>query len=113
MGLRITDNHAGVSLAILDGELSIYGAAALKTEIEGLAADHDLLEIDLSRVTDIDTAGLQWMLMAKRLPGLSVRFVNHSPAVLGWLELSNLARAVGDPLVLLAAGRKSCTEEAP
>ena len=93
MGLRIQDSQA-----VVDGELTIYSVAALAGKLQSLGPGP--VDVDLSGVTDIDTAGLQWMLMAKRCPGLSVRFIKHSPAVLQLLELSNLAAAVGDPLVL-------------
>lgn len=93
VGLRIQDSQAAV-----DGELTIYSVASLASGLQSLGPGP--LDIDLSGVTDIDTAGLQWMLMAKRFPGLSVRFLKHSPAVLQLLELSNLAAAIGDPLVL-------------
>lgn len=86
--------------AAIDGEMTIYAVAALKNDIERALDGRGALEIDLSAVSDIDTAGLQLMLMAKRLPGKSVRFAAHSPAVLQMLELSNLARAIGDPLLL-------------
>ena len=39
------------------------------------------------------------MLMAKRSAGRSVRFVNHSAAVLRLLDLARLGGALGDPLL--------------
>lgn len=86
--------------AAIDGEMTIYTVAALKDEIERALGGRPALEIDLSAVTELDTAGLQLMLMAKRLPAKSVRFCAHSPAVLQMLELANLAQAIGDPLLL-------------
>ena len=86
--------------AAIDGEMTIYTVAVLKDEIERVLGGRGVLEIDLSAVSELDSAGLQLMLMAKRLPGKSVRFTAHSPAVLRMLELSNLARAIGDPLLL-------------
>ncbi|MBS1191844.1 MAG: hypothetical protein H6R10_3636 [Rhodocyclaceae bacterium] len=111
MALRILDIRPGACLAALEGELTVYQAAALRGEIERLAREHPVLEIDLAGATDADTAGLQLMLMAKRLAGATVRFVNHSPVVLRLLELSNLARAIGDPLVLLSPRNAAATEE--
>jgi anti-sigma B factor antagonist len=86
MGLSIVDSPSGACLAAIDGEMNIYAAAGLKEAIGRLAADCKILEIDLSGATEIDTAGLQLMLMAGRLPGCSVRFINPSPAVRQLLE---------------------------
>lgn len=47
----------------ITGELSIYRAAELKTELLlALARERDELALDLSGVTDIDVAGLQVLL---------------------------------------------------
>lgn len=90
----------------IDGEVTIYSVAALKAGLDALAPSLAEIEIDLSGVSEIDTAGLQLMLMAKRIEGRSVRFVNHSEVVLQLLEISNLAGAIGDPLILSAGGAK-------
>lgn len=90
--------------AAIDGPISIYTVASLKEEIGCALADHAALEIDLSAVDEIDTAGLQLMLMAKRVHGKSIQFTAHSVVVLDMLELSNLAGAVGDPLLLTTQG---------
>lgn len=97
MGLRILAGE-GAGAAAIEGELSIYTVADLKAEFAALAAGE--LEIDLSGVTDIDTAGLQWLLMAKRRAGGGLRFVQHSAPVLALIELARLAGRLGDPLVL-------------
>ncbi len=86
----------------IDGELTIYSVAELKAGFADLAPTFSEIEVDLSGVTEMDTTGLQLMLMTKRIEGRYVRFVNHSAAVLQLLEMSNLAGAVGDPLVLPA-----------
>jgi anti-anti-sigma regulatory factor len=65
-------------------------------------AAREEIEIDLSEVTDIDTAGLQLMLAAKRMPGKTLRFVGHGAPVLRIIELANVGHTLGDPLVLAA-----------
>lgn len=90
--------------ARLDGELTIHSVAALREELGACCAEGLSAEIDLSGVTDVDTAGLQWLLMAKRLRGCPVRFVNHSEPVIRMLELSNLEHQLGDPLVIAPKG---------
>jgi len=64
------------------------------------AGGADEVEVDLSGVNEIDTAGLQLMLQLKRKCGTRLRLVNHSPAVLQILDLSNLGAQFGDPVVL-------------
>lgn len=101
MTMRLNMTEAGLGgQAAIDGELTIHQVAALRDELSQACAQWPSIDIDLARVTEIDSAGLQWMLMTKRIPGLSVRFVNHSPTVIDWLDLSGLAQLIGDPLVV-------------
>ncbi len=93
---------AGTSLR-LDGELTIYRAAEVKQllldSLHGAAAQ----EIDLSGVTELDTAGVQLLMLAKRsaeAEGRTLHLANHSPAVLDVFQLLDLAGYFGDPLVI-------------
>lgn len=84
----------------LEGELTIFRAAELKPELlsEPLAR-----EIDLSGVTEIDSAGVQLLMLAKTAALAQQRdmaLVRHSPAVLEVFELLNLAAYFNDPLVM-------------
>jgi anti-anti-sigma factor len=92
----------------LDGELTIYRAAELKPRLlAALEATPDTLEIDLSGVTDFDTAGLQLRMVAHetaRASGRAIRLVGHSPAVLEVFELLDCAWFFGDPLVTAVIG---------
>lgn len=88
------------------GEFTIFTAQPLKEQllnaISGAAAAGDI-DIDLSDVTEIDTAGLQLMLMAKReagVEGKNVRFVRHSDPVLDLIDLCGLAGQFGDPVLI-------------
>ena len=94
------DSRVTVCRLTPEGELGIYSVSALRTRWLEVLAQHDTLEIDLGRIDEIDTAGLQLMLMAKRSSGRTVRFVNHSEAVLRLLDLANLGGALGDPLLV-------------
>ena len=86
--------------ASLSGELTIYTAGEIKGSCAKLLSKRKKLEIDLSAVTEIDTAGLQLMLLLKRKPGVEVSFANHSAPVLRLLDLTNLAGALGDPVLI-------------
>ncbi len=86
-----------------EGELSIYTVTGLRAQWLAALHQHDEIEIDLGRIEEIDTAGLQLMLMTKRCAGKTVRFVNHADAVLRLLELANLGGVLGDPLLVADA----------
>jgi len=86
----------------LSGELNIYTVAEIKATLADCMARAGRIEVDLFGITDVDTAGLQLMLIAKRNPGTEVRFVNHSRCVLRLVDLANLAGVLGDPLVIPA-----------
>jgi len=68
----------------LEGDLTIYNAAQLKGTFLSIVNASDNVEIDLSEISEIDTAGFQLMVMAKReceRLGKSIQYVNPSDAV--------------------------------
>lgn len=84
------------------GELTINTAAELLPQVTGEPGPD---EIDLSAVTELDSAGLQLLMLAKRLAtaqGRELQLVAHSAAVIEVFELLNVAAQFGDPLVLPA-----------
>ena len=94
----------------IDGELTIFRAAELKPL---LLADPLPLEIDLSGVTDIDTAGVQLLMLAKntaRAQQRDLRLVAHSPAVNEVFKLMNLAACFSETLTAPAAAASSASE---
>ena len=61
------------------------------------------VEVDLSAVGEIDSAGVQLMGAAKREAALrqkALRFSGHSPTVIDVLELCKLCSHLGDPLLI-------------
>lgn len=84
----------------IEGELTIFRAMELKPL---LLPTPPLDEIDLSGVTDLDTAGVQLLMLAKKTARADKRelsLVGHSPAVLEVFELLNVAAYFGDHLVM-------------
>ena len=80
----------------VEGELTIFRAAELKPLF---LETPELTEMDLSAVTELDTAGLQLLMLAKRTAlaqGRELQFTGHSPAVLDVLALLNVAADLGD-----------------
>jgi anti-anti-sigma factor len=87
----------------IEGELTIYRAAELKQTLLAAVAANEAVDVDLSQVSEFDSAGLQLLLLAKReagATGRTLRLVDHSPAVVEVLELFDLAAHFGDPLVV-------------
>jgi len=84
----------------IEGELTIFRAMELKPV---LLATPPVNEVDLSGVTDLDTAGVQLLMLAKKTAlaqQRDLRLVAHSPAVLEVFELLNVAAYFGDHLVM-------------
>lgn len=98
----------GATRLTVIGDLTIYQAMEIKQHlIEGVRADA-LVELDLSHVGEIDTAGFQLLALAKRESlelDHPLRIVGHSPAVREVIEFFNMAAFFGDPLVIQASER--------
>lgn len=89
----------------IDGELNIYRAAELKELLLTPLYQSISLEVDLSGVSEVDTAGVQLLMLAKRTAkehACELRLTAHSPAVLDVFELLDLAGVFGDPLLMPA-----------
>lgn len=87
----------------IQGEMTIYTAAEQKKELLAFIESGSALEINLSQVSELDTAGTQILILAKQEAARAqknLRFVMHSDAVLDVLELANLTNAFGDPLFI-------------
>ena len=87
----------------IKGELSIYTVAALRQQLLDAFEAAAEVDVDLSEVSEMDSAGMQLMVAAKReaaLRGKALRFSGHSPAVFDVLELCQLSGHLGDPLLI-------------
>jgi len=87
----------------IEGELSIYTAGEWKKRLDGLIDQGGSLELDLGAVQELDTAGLQLLIMAKKEAAArsqQLLLSNHSQAVLEVFELCGVAAFFGDPILL-------------
>ena len=87
----------------IEGTMTIYDAATQKKDLLNAFNTTNELEIDLSGVTEMDSAGLQLLVLLKReavREGKQVRLVAHSAASQDVLDIYNLAAYFGDPLVV-------------
>lgn len=87
----------------VSGDLTIYNALEFRKQLADHLSGVDELNIDLSEVSELDTAGVQILALAKRKSeqlGFSMHMDNHSVAVLEVLNIYNMVRYFGDPVVI-------------
>jgi anti-sigma B factor antagonist len=90
----------GSSRLSIEGELTVERAVELKEALVVRLSEQARLEIDLSKVTELDTAGVQLLLLAKQTAealGKELLLVEHSPAVREVFALLSLANHFDAP----------------
>lgn len=95
-----TANTPAPNVLKIDGEFTIFRAAELKPD---LLAEPAVTEIDLSGVTELDTAGVQLLMLAKKTAmtqGRDLRLTGHSAAVMDVFKLLNVAAYFDDQMVI-------------
>jgi anti-anti-sigma factor len=110
MTAKSKKNDGMLQLAIKD-DMTIYNADSLKETLLGYChpATQEL-QLDLSAVAEIDSAGLQLLLLLKaesQKRGFVLRLLRHSEAVIEVFELLKLSMYFGDPIVIPANWKKS------
>ena len=104
MTIQVRKQDRVCTLAV-EGEMTIYTAAENKADLFDQLDDCEELELDLSAVNEMDSAGLQILLVLKReaaVKGKQLHLVNHSHAVFEVLELLRMQSHFGDPVVIPA-----------
>jgi anti-anti-sigma factor len=89
----------------IEGEMTIYRAAELKQTLLMPIVESAVVEFNLSRVTELDSAGVQLLMLAKRTAQArhcELRLVELSAAVLEVMELLNLGSYFGNELIFTA-----------
>jgi anti-sigma B factor antagonist len=97
------ENKNASSTLNIKGEMSIYRALELKQTLLDSVTKFEDLEVNLADVTELDTAGIQILMLAKRQAQEThrhFRLTAHSPAVLEVFEILNLAAYFGDPMII-------------
>jgi len=94
----------GKAVLGLTGEMTIYEAEKIrKCVMDSVFSDADSVEINLSGVEEIDTCGIQVLMLAKRESerlDKELVLTSHSSSVLELMDVFNLADYFGDPIVL-------------
>lgn len=88
------DGQNGIRHVALSGEVTVFNANAVRDQLLGALKETGDLDVDLSEVTEIDTAGVQLILAARReakARSKAVRFSGCSPVVLDVMGLLGLS----------------------
>jgi anti-anti-sigma factor len=96
-----TDRHT----LPIEGDVSIYTVGELKSQLLQAMTQHPALDLDLTMVTEIDGAGVQLLMSARKQAlamGQTLTLSNHSMPVIEMWERLDLAGWFGDPLILPA-----------
>ena len=87
----------------IKGEMSIFTALTVRQQLLDALEQPGDVEVDLSSVSEMDSAGVQLLIAAKREAALharTLRFSGHSRAVFDLLELYDVAGQLGDPVLI-------------
>ncbi|MCX7166842.1 MAG: STAS domain-containing protein [Rhodocyclales bacterium] len=98
----------GATRLTVDGDLTIYHATEIRQRLIDGIRSGPVLELDLSHVGEMDTAGFQLLALAKREAlrlDHALRIVGHSLAVREVIEFFNMVAFFGDPLLIPANER--------
>jgi anti-sigma B factor antagonist len=109
VAITIETGAEGRCKAVVEGSMTIYEAAADKPLLLSAVATAKETEIDLSSVDEMDTAGVQLLILVKReslKAGKVLRLTGHSPASLDVFERYNLGAYFGDAAVVSSREHK-------
>lgn len=87
----------------IEGEMTIFVAQKLREAIMPVIAKNENIEIDLSRVTEVDGAGMQLMVSVKLeaiMHGKTLHYTGHSKSVLDMIDLCDLGGFFGDQVIM-------------
>ena len=94
------DTENDVFFAKITGALTIYEVAEYQLKLQQLDLDNCQVMVDLAGVDEIDTAGLQLLMVLRKSLGERLRMQNHSPSVIELLDIYHLATFFGDHIIL-------------
>jgi anti-sigma B factor antagonist len=107
VSIDIKQQDDSMTELVIQDEMTIYTVLEQKNSLLPYLEADKKLQLDLYEVSDIDSAGIQLLiLMKQQAQKLNNQFslVHHSSAVIEVLELLDLVSFFGDPVVLSANG---------
>lgn len=87
----------------IPADMTIYEAGEIKDLFANALVEDKNINVNLSNVSEIDSAGLQLMVSLKKEAEekeKAVQFASHSTAVIGLLDLYGMTSYFGDPVVM-------------
>lgn len=87
----------------IEGEMTIYEAESLWASLQPVITENRPMTLDLSQVSEIDTAGVQILMAVKkhsRSHSWTLSLTHHSEAVLQAMQTMDLIGYFNDPVVL-------------
>jgi anti-sigma B factor antagonist len=103
MSVTMTQQENEPCRFVIEGEMTIYTALELKDRLLAPLPQCADMELDLAGVGEIDSAGLQLLVLLKqeaKAQGKSLSITGHSPAVLEIFDLCKLEGFFGDPVLI-------------
>lgn len=103
MEVNVERGAGGLCRIAVNGEMTIYAALALKDKLLLPLAQCKAVEINLAGVSEIDSAGLQLLIVAKneaQARGKTLSITGHSQAVLDMLDQCDLEGFFGDNVLI-------------
>ena len=94
----------------IKGDMNIYNAPELKRQLLDHLGSAAGLDVDLSQVDEIDTAGFQVLYLTKceaAKSGKTLHLTARSPAVVEIMELYNTATYFGDSVTVSSRQKKA------
>lgn len=101
-------NQKSVARVAVVDDMTVYNAAKHKATLIDALTKSDVLELDLSGVGEIDSAGFQLLTMAKREAerlNKKVVIVSHSASVSELLDFLGMVARFGDPVLVASTNR--------
>lgn len=95
LSMHVKNESSGRVLISFDGEMSIYNVRQIKDSLVESIRKNSGIELDLSKVNKIDTAGYQIIMAAKKEAagkGKSIRVINPAS------EVKNIFKLYGESL---------------
>lgn len=110
MAIEVKQRQHGVTQLAIQDEMTIYTVREYKQALVQHLNTAKELQIDLGGVGEIDSAGVQLLMFMKREAadhGVKLSLNRHSQAVVEVVELLNLSKHFGDPIVISADWKHS------
>lgn len=88
------------------GEMTIYTASEIMQKLVTVADDEKKLECNVSAVTEIDSAGVQLLMLLKKerqRKGLEMSLTSHSDVVVEIFDLMGLTPYFKDPVLMTSS----------